>query len=51
MRELNVNEIEQVEGGGGASWILEALIYDAGKWLLSHDDWGTASYEAMMIAP
>ncbi|WP_182440183.1 hypothetical protein [Colwellia sp. RSH04] len=49
MRELNVNEIEQVVGGG-MGWLWGGLAYDAVKWGASQD-WGTASYEDMMLAP
>ena len=48
MRELNVNEIEEVNGGWG--WLWSGLAYDALKWG-ARQDWGTASYEDMMIAP
>jgi hypothetical protein len=48
MRELNVSEIKEVNGG---NWIINSMIYDAGKWLLSQKDWGTASYADMMVAP
>jgi hypothetical protein len=45
MRELNVNEIEEVNGGmRGLSWFLFTLG-------LGVDDWGSASYEDMMTAP
>jgi hypothetical protein len=45
MRELNVSEIEQVNGGlRGLGWFLFSAA-------LSVDDWGSASYEDMMLAP
>ena len=48
MRELSVNEIEEVNGG--LRWLWAGLAYDALKWGASQD-WGTASYEDMMLAP
>ncbi|MGB0938742.1 MAG: hypothetical protein ACPGTQ_14885 [Colwellia sp.] len=48
MRELSLNEVEDVNGG--LRWLMGSIAYDALKWGVSQD-WGTASYEDMMIAP
>lgn len=51
MRELNVSEMEEVNGGNKAAEFL--LSYIGGKILdaAMDIDWGTASYEDMMLAP
>jgi hypothetical protein len=55
MRELNVNEVQEVNGGNKlvefvvsyvASKVVDAVLDAAGD-----IDWGTASYEDMMLAP
>ncbi len=49
MRELNVNELEEINGGfvSGLGWYLAGKLIDAAL----DADWGEASYEDMMIAP
>lgn len=45
MRELNLSEIEEVNGG----W--RGLMWFVFSEALRVEDWGTASYEDMMLAP
>lgn len=56
MRELNVNEIEAVNGGN--PYVIGAVVgwavskgLDAAVEALSEVDWGEASYEEMTVAP
>jgi hypothetical protein len=51
MRELNVNEIKQINGG--IVWSLPRLIMGGiGAYrTISSINWGSASYEDMMVAP